>query len=542
MNSSLQRQRCLTGTFVLLLLLTFLCTFGLLFRVILVVRPYYKFCSWISGKGWTWNAMEEVAIPVSSLPAAKVRHRLSGGLLDAFDELASSHIKSPARVHCPKQDSDDDDSISGTDGEEPEVNKGYACDNPDRSWFSTRASLARYKYETVAELMGLRRGHRVLDWGAGCGHAIDLVAGKRGFKAVAIDLAESNVEWGRQNLHHLDVFCALDGARLPFNDKSFDAILSNGALDHVADQEDQCKIINDQVMRVLRPGGCAWFGDMGAHSKRSQAFWKHGSCKLSANAGVYTFHEKAMFGVSGHAFTIFVCRDSSEGIDDVESFKDVNHIWHKQRHAQDPGRIPGDKQKHHASKHTSDTDEADDKDDEAGEDARPQPVDPSQADDKDDEPGEDAHPQLTYTVPAKDADASQEDDAEEAQDPPDTDPPDAAQDDAENADDDQQSTDPDDTEHDAKVEEFSAAAEQKVEEQLEELDAPTSEVKKKKSAESGSKVKSTAKPKGESQVPKSDVLDPKTKKRSKASEKKQHKLQSETAHGKSLVRKVSEKS
>lgn len=395
-----QKQRCLTGTLATLAFFTLLCSFGLLFHIITLLRPLYKLRNLVSGNGWTWNPIEVVTIPVPSRPTDKVRHHVSEGLLDAFDALASSHIKHPHRNVCPKRDP--------ADGEEPEPVPRSSCDAPDSQWFSTRASLARYKYETVAELMGLRRGHLVLDWGAGCGHAVDLLAGKRGFKAVAIDLADSNAEWGRQNLHNIDSFCALDGARLPFEDKSFDAILSNDALNRVMDQQDQCDIIKDQVMRVLRPGGCAWFGDMGTRAssiKKSEEFWKNGSCPLPANAALYTFREKAMFGLSHAAYSMFLCRDSRMGEQDIETFK--THMHHNQRHSQDIPHLSNHKKKDHTPQNSSNINEADDGI--AQEDA-----------------------QLNYTGPAKHVDDSQGE---------------AAEDDVDDSTDDQQSADSDDDEN-----------------------------------------------------------------------------------------------
>jgi len=200
-------------------------------------------------------------------------------------------------------------------------NEAGGCLQSQGMWLSKRvAPVIRYKYEAVGSLFGLSRGSKVLDWGAGCGHAIDLLAGKQGFDAYALDLVEANAVWAKSHLKHIGSFCAMDGSTLHFPDESMDAVLSNGALVHADGEDAQCRIIRDQVLRVLRPGGCAWFGFNGfvdttdCGEAAPQAFWDaHGPCfKDRKDVVVTTAKEMGLFGFSEYdrpdTYSIFMCK------------------------------------------------------------------------------------------------------------------------------------------------------------------------------------------------------------------------------------------
>lgn len=200
------------------------------------------------------------------------------------------------------------------------------CASPKGMWATERvAPTVRYKYEVVAELFGLQQGLRVLDWGAGCGHALDIVAARRGFSAVALDLVEDNAGWGRKNMKHIGEFCGMDGSSLHFSDGSFDAVVSNGALVHVDGYKAQCRVVRDQVLRVLRPGGCAWFGfngfvDTDASSEApAPEFWaRDGPCfAATRDVAVVTMQEQKLFGFSEYgrqdSYSLFVCKTRHGG-------------------------------------------------------------------------------------------------------------------------------------------------------------------------------------------------------------------------------------
>jgi len=96
---------------------------------------------------------------------------------------------------------------------------------------------------------------RVLDLGCGNGrHAIYFA--RQGLKAAGIDVSEQAIEWAKDwaLLEGLEVdFRVGDIEHLPYEDHSFDAVVSHGVLDHVPMQT--AKRAAEEVQRVLRPGG-----------------------------------------------------------------------------------------------------------------------------------------------------------------------------------------------------------------------------------------------------------------------------------------------
>ena len=88
---------------------------------------------------------------------------------------------------------------------------------------------------------------RVLEIGAGTGQqALELK--RRGFDVAAIELADSAYAGAR-------VFpvADYDGIHIPFPDRSFDAVFSSNALEHVRDLSS----MHAEIRRVLKPGGIA---------------------------------------------------------------------------------------------------------------------------------------------------------------------------------------------------------------------------------------------------------------------------------------------
>jgi SAM-dependent methyltransferase len=88
---------------------------------------------------------------------------------------------------------------------------------------------------------------RVLEIGAGTGQQARELA-SRGFDVAAIELADSAYARAR-------VFPVIDydGAHIPFPDRSFDAVFSSNALEHVRNLSG----MHAEIRRVLKPGGIA---------------------------------------------------------------------------------------------------------------------------------------------------------------------------------------------------------------------------------------------------------------------------------------------
>ena len=109
--------------------------------------------------------------------------------------------------------------------------------------------------------LGLRPGDRVLDVGAGFGRHVFECA-RRGADVVALDYAEDEVVETRATLGgmvdageiELERFKGVlrgDATQLPFDDASFDVVITSEVLEHI--QDDVAAIA--EMFRVLKPGG-----------------------------------------------------------------------------------------------------------------------------------------------------------------------------------------------------------------------------------------------------------------------------------------------
>jgi SAM-dependent methyltransferase len=112
------------------------------------------------------------------------------------------------------------------------------------------------KAEKIARLIGgpaQLDGARILDIGCGSGYiaaALAELAGAEG-RVHAVDVRDQRlVEEGYD-------FQAVAGTELPFGDGSLDVVLSNHVIEHVGDEADQLRHLQE-VHRVLRPGGVCY--------------------------------------------------------------------------------------------------------------------------------------------------------------------------------------------------------------------------------------------------------------------------------------------
>lgn len=151
------------------------------------------------------------------------------------------------------------------------------CNTPAGMWNDEDTGKLRLaKYKAIAKFLGVGSTHSVVDWGTGCGTEIADVATDTGVHATGIDIEEALITWANANVHVPNTqFCVTDGASLPFESGSADAIISNGVLFHVGGMDEEQKSIQE-MLRVLRPGGCAWHGYLGDlnHDKVTIEDWK----------------------------------------------------------------------------------------------------------------------------------------------------------------------------------------------------------------------------------------------------------------------------
>jgi SAM-dependent methyltransferase len=138
--------------------------------------------------------------------------------------------------------------------------RGYLAswegDTPDATYYHERRRL-------VLSFLGSRRGGRLLDAGCGPGVMTDVILA-RGFAYDGIDLSEPMIMEARRRFREdpRARFRVADLHDLPFEDDSFDVVLSLGVLEYVSDLDQAM----GEIARVLRPDGLYVFSMLNRHS------------------------------------------------------------------------------------------------------------------------------------------------------------------------------------------------------------------------------------------------------------------------------------
>ena len=107
--------------------------------------------------------------------------------------------------------------------------------------------------ESLAEAVDVRAGERVLDVAAGNGNAT-LAAARRFADVTSTDYVPALLDKGRERARAEDLtvrFQVADAEALPFDDGSFDVVLSTFGVMFAPDQRRAAR----EMLRVLRPGG-----------------------------------------------------------------------------------------------------------------------------------------------------------------------------------------------------------------------------------------------------------------------------------------------
>ncbi len=108
-------------------------------------------------------------------------------------------------------------------------------------------------YRELAEHLARRRPGRLLDWGCGWGQVTALLR-EQGVDVVAYDYREDVDEpttVALERFPEIEALVSPEPVALPFDDGSFDTVLSCGVLEHVPDPDGSVA----EIGRVLRPGG-----------------------------------------------------------------------------------------------------------------------------------------------------------------------------------------------------------------------------------------------------------------------------------------------
>lgn len=175
--------------------------------------------------------------------------------------------------------------------------------------------------ESLCEAIDLRSNQRVLDVAAGNGNAT-LAAARRFADVVSTDYVAALLERGREraNADHLAVtFQEADAEALPFDDASFDVVLSTFGVMFTPNQEQAAK----EMLRVCRPGGKIGLANWTPESFIGQLFKTIGKYVPPA-PGVKS---PALWGTKAHLETLFgaTAAVSAESRHFVFRYKSADH-------------------------------------------------------------------------------------------------------------------------------------------------------------------------------------------------------------------------
>lgn len=121
------------------------------------------------------------------------------------------------------------------------------------SYLDTFAALTRETIPLLIDAAGVGAGKQVLDIGSGPGHVAAALS-LTGAQVTGVDFAEQMVEVA-QNRYPEIAFQQANAEQLPFENDSFDAVVSNFVVHHLARPD----VVFREVCRVLKPGGCFAF-------------------------------------------------------------------------------------------------------------------------------------------------------------------------------------------------------------------------------------------------------------------------------------------
>lgn len=134
---------------------------------------------------------------------------------------------------------------------EPEARKFYNSQTQDEEHLNR-----------ILSVLATRKGGRILDLGCGSGYlSFPLAAQNPYSQVVGLDIVNKTLENNRQaaknsNLSNLD-FVSYDGITFPFENSSFDTVVSRYALHHFPD----IRKAFAEISRVLRKGGQFFLSD-----------------------------------------------------------------------------------------------------------------------------------------------------------------------------------------------------------------------------------------------------------------------------------------
>jgi SAM-dependent methyltransferase len=149
---------------------------------------------------------------------------------------------------------------------DPDVVAKYECETWNRcadDYFDTFAGITGETVPILLEAAGIRPGSKVLEIGSGPGHVADMLV-QVGADVTGVDFSSKMVEVAQSRYPEI-TFRRADAEKLPFEAESYDAVVANFVVHHLARPE----IVFREVNRVLKPRGRFAFSVWGAPEEQS---------------------------------------------------------------------------------------------------------------------------------------------------------------------------------------------------------------------------------------------------------------------------------
>ena len=130
-------------------------------------------------------------------------------------------------------------------------------------YVETFAGITGETVPLLSEAAGIRPGNHVLEIGSGPGHVADMLV-QAGAIVTGVDFSPKMVEVAQSKYPEI-TFRQADAEQLPFEASSFNSVVANFVVHHLARPE----VVFREVNRVLKPGGRFAFAVWGAPEEQS---------------------------------------------------------------------------------------------------------------------------------------------------------------------------------------------------------------------------------------------------------------------------------
>lgn len=179
----------------------------------------------------------------------------------------------------------------------------------------------------VDRLFELGAAGQILDVGTGPAQMlVDLCRRSPRERAVGLDAAHSMLSIGRRHLARAGLLnrallVRADAKRLPFPDRSFDAVMSNSIMHHLPDPTPCLK----EIARVLKPAGVILLRDLHRPADLSEL-----DALVEQHAAGATDNQRKLFRDSLHAsFTCHEMRDllRAAGLQGLSVYRNSDRHW-----------------------------------------------------------------------------------------------------------------------------------------------------------------------------------------------------------------------